>query len=445
MTPTGATPRVCSVVGAGLTGGLLAVRLARAGHPVTLYDRRPDPRTEGGRGEGRSINLALSTRGLDALDSIGVGDAVRAEAVEMRGRMMHDRAGELTFQPYGVRADQVLRSVNRDELNRLLLDAADAEPLITARFDLTVDDVDLDAGQLVLGDGSRVESGVVFGADGAYSAVRGRLQRSGRFSYEQDYLEHGYKELTIPPGTDGRHRLDPGALHIWPRGAHMMIALPNIDGSFTCTLFWPFDGDGGFEEIDAPDEVIDTFSAQFPDVLAVMPDLVEEYLANPVGSLVTIRCSPWNLDDKALLIGDAAHAVVPFYGQGANAALEDCLLIMDELERHGDDWAGAFATFATARRPDTDALADLALDNFIEMRDHVASRLFLAHTALERTVHRRFPRLLVPLYTMVTFSRLPYREAVRRAHRQRVMLRVVVVLALLVLAALAITIIGALT
>lgn len=432
------------MVGAGLTGCLLAVRLAQAGNTVTLYDRRPDPRGVDGRGEGRSINLALSTRGLDALDSIGLGDQVRAGAVEMSGRMMHDRAGQLTFQPYGVHDAEVLRSVNRDELNRLLVEAAGAEPSLTMRFDCEIDDVDLDARQLVLADGSTVDAGVVFGADGAYSAIRGRLQRSGRFSYEQDYLEHGYKELTIPPDADGAHRLDPDALHIWPRGAHMMIALPNADGSFTCTLFWPYVGEGGFEKIDTPDEVTATFEAQFPDAVAVMPDLVDDYLANPVGSLVTIRCSPWNLDDRVLLVGDAAHAVVPFYGQGANAALEDCLIVMDEIDRHGDDWAAAFAAFAETRKPDADALADLALDNFIEMRDHVASRLFLAQSALERSVHRRFPSLLVPLYTMVTFTRLPYREAVRRARRQRLALRIAVIVSILAVAALVILILGAL-
>ena len=280
----------------------------------------------------------------------------------------------------------------------------------------------------------------IFGCDGAYSAVRSRLQRTGRFSYEQEYLEHGYKELTIPSGAGGGPRLDPHALHIWPRGAHMMIALPNLDGSFTCTLFWPYAGAGGFETIDTRDEVLDTFRRQFPDAVPVMPDLVDEYLANPVGSLVTIRCAPWYRDDRALLVGDAAHAVVPFYGQGANAALEDCLLVMDEIDRHDADWAAAFRSFAERRKPDTDALADLALDNFIEMRDHVASRWFLAHSALERAVHRRLPSLLVPLYTMVTFSRLPYGEAVRRARRQRIVLRIV----LIALAALvAVVVVGA--
>jgi kynurenine 3-monooxygenase len=259
---------------------------------------------------------------------------------------------------------------------------------------------------------------VVIGADGAYSAVRGRLQRTDRFRYEQDYLEHGYKELTIPAAPDGAPRIATDALHIWPRGGHMMIALANPDASFTCTLFWPFGGPSGFEVIDTAPEVQDVFARDFADALGLIPDLAEQYLRNPTGSLVTIRCAPWNHGGRALLIGDAAHAVVPFYGQGANAALEDVSILLDALEATDDDWAAAFASFAEQRKPDADALAELALDNFVEMRDKVASRRFRLVTRLRQYAERLFPRRYVPLYEMVTFSRTPYAAAVARAERQ---------------------------
>ena len=408
------------VAGAGLTGSLAAVRLARAGHRVELVEKRPDLRSAD-HDQGRSINLALSTRGIDALERVGLAEQMLAGGIPMRGRMMHATDGALTFQPYGRRPEHSIVSVSRDDLNRVLLDAADAEAAVTTHFGRGVVDVDPDGPRVTVGTGNGDEEGLdpelVVGADGAYSAVRRQLLRHVRSSYSEDELEHGYKELTIPPSPGGSHRLDPNALHIWPRGSHMMIALPNPDGSFTCTLFWPFDGPIGFERIDEAGEVTNVFASQFPDALELMPDLSTEYLTNPTSTLVTIRCRPWHYRDTVILLGDAGHAVVPFYGQGANAALEDVTILMDELAA-GHDRATAFEAFFETRKPDADALADLALDNFVEMRDRVASRWFLATKRVKAILADLLPGRFEPLYTMVTFSRRPYAEAVAKAERQ---------------------------
>ena len=283
------------VVGAGLTGSLLAIRLARRGIPVDLYDRRPDLRIND-VDQGRSINLALSTRGLDAMARVGLAEIVQRSGVPMRGRMIHHRDAELRFQPYGTRPEHHLLSVSRDGLNIALLDAVDREPLVRTHFSARVRDVDLHSTSLILENGensSSVPHEVVYGADGAYSAVRSRLQRTDRFSYEQAYLEHGYKELTIRPDAAGGFRMEPNALHIWPRGSHMLIALPNADGTFTCTLFWPFEGDVGFDRIDTDDEILAVFEEQFPDALELMDGLAEQYRTNPTSSIVTVTCRPW--------------------------------------------------------------------------------------------------------------------------------------------------------
>ena len=428
------------VVGGGLTGALAAIRLHDAGHSVSLHERRADLR-RGGQHQGRSINLALSTRGIDALDHVGLAPTLREQAVPMRGRMLHGRDRTLTFQPYSANPAHVLLSVSRDGLNALLLDAVDQRRIVT-HFGHRLVDIELRSSRAVFETASDADApvhepfDVLIGADGAYSAVRNRMQRIERFSYEQTYLEHGYKELTIPARPDGGFPMEPNALHIWPRGDHMMIALPNEDGSFTCTLFWPYGGKVGFERVDTEQEVRDTFVEQFPDAVDLMPDLVGDYLHNATSSLVTIRCGPWFVDDRILLLGDAAHAVVPFYGQGANAALEDVTIFMDLLAAHDDTWGATMREFYELRKPDTDALADLALDNFVEMRDRVASRLFRLRARAEQQAHRWVPRWVTPLYEMVTFSRTPYVDAVARARRQSTIIdRVLLALAAVVLIA----------
>ena len=423
------------IVGGGLTGALAAIRLHEAGHLVSLYERRDDLRTSREH-QGRSINLALSTRGLDALDRVGLSEVLRQQAIPMRGRMLHGRDRSVTFQPYSADPRNVLLSVSRDGLNATLLDAVD-ERQVTTHFDHRLVDIQLRTAHAVFettGATVRAPFDAMIGADGAYSAVRSRLQRTDRFSYEQTYLEHGYKELTIPARADGSYAMDPHALHIWPRGGHMMIALPNGDGSFTCTLFWPYGGPVGFERVDSEREVRDTFLEQFPDAVDLMPQLTDEYLRNATSSLVTIRCGPWFLDDRIVLLGDAAHAVVPFYGQGANAALEDVTIFMELLAAHDGDWGSTMATFYAKRKPDADALADLALDNFVEMRDRVASPLFRLRARAEQRAHRWAPRWITPLYEMVTFSRMPYVDAVARAKRQtQIVDRLLVALAALLL------------
>jgi len=411
-----------TIVGAGLAGPLMAVYLARAGRPVELYEKRPDPR-KGEAEAGRSINLALSTRGIHALERVGAAEGVMKTVTPMYGRLMHAIDGSLTHQPYGTEAGQAINSVSRIGLNIALLDLAESYPGVRIHFDRTCAGMDLETGALEMRAGAdgtieTVSTRHVIAADGAFSAIRAAMQRRERFNYDQLYLEHGYKELTIPPGSDGRPRLRNDVLHIWPRGQFMMIALPNRDGSFTCTLFWPFEGPNSFAALTDRAAVLAFFEATFPDAVPLMPDLAEQYLANPSSPLCTIRCSPWHHGDRAVLLGDAAHAVVPFYGQGMNASFEDCRILAECLERRGDDVEKAFEEYGRLRKPDCDALRDLALQNFVEMRDRVASRFFLFRKRLGKTMHKAFPGAFVPLYSMVTFSNIPYAEAVRRSDRQ---------------------------
>lgn len=429
------------VVGGGLGGSLMAIYLARRGFQVDVYEVRPDPRTQGDVG-GRSINLAISNRGLDALSRAGIADRVLDMAVPMRGRMMHAESGRLTFQPYGSDASQVINSVSRAGLNMALLETAEALDGVRVAFGNKCTDVDLDGGAVTLvdtsGEARTVTADRVVGADGAYSAVRRQLLRLDRFDYQQAYLDHGYKELVIPPTAVGQFAMDPNALHIWPRGGYMMIALPNADRSFTCTVFWPFQGPNSFAGIRDAADLTQFFERSFADALPLMPTLVQDYFGNPVGSLVTVRCRPWHFRDRVVLLGDASHAVVPFYGQGANASFEDCIVLDQAIGKHEPDRARAFAAYEAARRPHVDVLADLAIANFVEMRDLVASRTFLARKKLEEALHRVFPRWFVPLYSMVTFSRLPYGEAVARDRRQRLVVKLAAFAAVtIVIAALA--------
>ena len=408
-----------AIVGAGLSGPLLAIFLARRGHRVTLYERRPDPRRVD-LDAGRSINLALSVRGIDALERAGLAEAVLARALPMRGRILHDTSGGLAFQAYSADGRHAINSVSRAGLNRQLVEAAGAAPEVDLRFDHRLTGLDHERGELRFDtpDGPVVaEHDVIVGADGAYSVVRERLTHVEGTNFSQQFLPWGYKELAIPPRDRG-FALDPGALHIWPRGGSMMIALPNVDRSFTATLFWPNDGPSGFAGLDTDDAISARFRRDYSDALALMPDLPAQFREHPVGALVTVHCWPW-VRGRTALIGDAAHAIVPFYGQGMNCAFEDVVELDRCLAETGDDWSAALPRYAERRRPNADAIAELALDNFVEMRDRVASPVFRARKRAEHALERRLPEQFVSLYELVSFSTVPYAETRRRASHAR--------------------------
>lgn len=409
------------IAGAGLVGSLLACQLGRRGYRVTLCERRPDPRAAGFVG-GRSINLALSCRGIAALDRMGLAQAVLESSIPMTGRMLHDPAGKLTLQAYSSNPADAIQSISRSDLNLILLRAASEIPGVRLAFNARCVGADLDApaiDALIGGERTRIAGDFVIGCDGAFSAVRAEMQMQDRFNYTQSYLDHGYKELTIPPAADcgvdpslhNGFAMNPGALHIWPRGHFMMIALPNADRTFTCTLFWPFDGPGSFAELAATGDIRGYFDRHFPDASRLMPMLEHHYAANPIGSLVTVRCSPWQRNGKTLLLGDAAHAIVPFYGQGMNAGFEDCRLLDEALDAHGGDLHAAIESFAASRIPAANAIADMALENFVEMRDSVSDPMFLLRKRVEHALHRHAPERYMPLYNLVSFSNIPYDEA----------------------------------
>jgi kynurenine 3-monooxygenase len=409
------------LVGSGLAGGLLAAYLGRRGYEVDLYERRADPR-EGNIVGGRSINLAISTRGIHALEQIGIADEALQHAIPMRGRMIHDKSGVLHFAPYDVDPKKCINSIGRAALNTTVIEAAQRYPNVRVHFNHKCTDVDLETPtvQLETEHGQLAAPGdAVIGVDGAFSAVRKSMQqKTGNFQYNESYLAHGYKELTIPPGADGSWRMEKNALHIWPRKSFMMIALPNPDGSFTCTLFWEFEGPRSFATTKSDDDVRRFFEEEFPDGVPLMPTLLDDFENNPTGSLVTIRCAPWYYRDKVCLVGDAAHAVVPFYGQGMNAAFEDCVVLDECLGQFPNNREHAFADYFYRRKENADALADLAIGNFIEMRDKTASKTFRAKRKLDHFLEAALPGNYLPLYTMVTFTRIPYAEAARRAQRQ---------------------------
>jgi kynurenine 3-monooxygenase len=411
------------LIGSGLAGGLLGAYLGRRGYDVDLYERRADPR-EGNIVGGRSINLAVSTRGIHALEQLGIADDVLKHAIPMRGRMIHDKSGSLHFAPYDVDPKKCINSIGRAALNTTVIEAAQRYPNVRVHFNHQCTDVDLESATAQLLDTettntSAVRSDAVIGVDGAFSAVRQSMQKKlEKFEYDESYLAHGYKELTIPPGPDGSWQMEKNALHIWPRKSFMMIALPNPDGSFTCTLFWEFEGPRSFATTKTDDEVRRFFDKEFTDAVPLMPALLEDFRQNPTGSLVTIRCGPWFYRDKVALVGDAAHAVVPFYGQGMNAAFEDCVVLDECLAEFPDNRKRAFREYFFRRKENADALANLAVQNFIEMRDKTASRAFRAKKKLDHLLEGLLRGIYLPLYTMVTFTRIPYAEAARRARIQ---------------------------
>ena len=424
-----------AIVGAGLTGALLATMLGRRGYDVAVYERRSDPRATGAE-RGRSINLAISTRGLTALRHVGLEERVLARGLLMKGRMIHAVDGEQEYQPYSADGEHGINSISRGELNAVLLDAAEELPNVTLRFDHRLTALDIDTREMTFAapEGTvDVSADAIIGSDGAFSVVRRAMQSRDGFDYSQDYLSHSYKELTIP-AVDGDFALDPGALHIWPRGASMMIALPNLDKSFTATLFWPRKGPASFEDIDTPEKARRYFDDNYPDASELMPNLEEDYRLHPIGSLLTVRCAPWNAGGVAL-IGDAAHAIVPFYGQGANAGFEDCIELVQQLELHAGNWEPALATYASIRKPQGDAIADLALHNFIEMRDLVSTPSYQIVHRTEQLLNRALGDRYKTRYEMVSFSTTPYAEIEPTVRKQRTVVGVATAVGLAALAA----------
>lgn len=408
-----------AIVGAGLVGSMLSIYLAKRGYKVSVFERRSDMRAHS-VDAGRSINLALSNRGIKSLEEIGLAHQMKTASVPMHGRMIHDIHGKRNFQAYG-KEGQFINSVSRSGLNKVLMTEAEARG-VSFFFDRRCAGVDLKETSLSLvfnGTTEQRKFDIIIGADGAFSAVRGAMQITDRYDYSQDYIDHGYKEFTIPPGMDGKYQMEENALHIWPRESFMLIALPNPDRSFTCTLFFPFDGKPSFESLKDPNDFFDFFLETFPDAVPLMPSLLEDLKDNPTSSLLTVRCHPWAIHNT-MLIGDAAHAIVPFYGQGMNAGFEDCRILNNLLNDHDDDWTKVMPLFQETRKPDADAIAKLALANFIEMRDLVADADFVLRKKIEAKLHELYPDKWIPLYSMVTFHEdIRYSEALKTGLKQQ--------------------------
>jgi kynurenine 3-monooxygenase len=409
------------IVGAGLAGSLQAILMAKKGYDVSVFERRTDLR-KAKLIAGRSINLALSHRGWKALELAGIADDIHEIAIPMYKRCMHALDGTLTYQAYG-KEDEAIYSVSRGGLNQKLMNLADQYPSISYYFNRKCTDIDLDTNTLLFDNSETKEKekhklDKVFATDGAFSAVRMRMQKSTLFDYSQKYLDHGYKELVIPANEDGSHKLDKNCLHIWPRGEFMMIALGNLDGSFTCTLFFPMKGEVSFESLTTPELITAFFNKTFPDAVAMMPNLMTDYMENPTSSLIMVRCTPWNYKEDVVLIGDAAHAIVPFYGQGMNCAFEDCTVFHEMHEEVGGNWDGLLDRFSEKRVPEGNAILDLALQNYIEMRDLTADPEFLLQKKIEAKFSKLYPEKWTPLYSQVTFSHTPYSQALRNGKLQ---------------------------
>ncbi len=413
-------PRRVAIVGGGLAGSLLALALSERGHAVDVYERREDPRVDGAEG-GRSINLGLSKRGIQALTEVGLIDVVMPLTVVMRGRVVHAPDGGTRFQPYGKNRGEVLYSIDRSELIRLLLDRAERQPGVTLHFDHRLVGVDKDRRELEIETGGvsrHVSAEWVICADGAFSRGRPDMQRGMRADYHQEYLEWGYKELTLAAGPDGASVIDQTALHVWPRAHGLFVSHPNRDGSHTLTLFLPHQGPDSFETTKTPDDIRTLFQKYFPDLLPMLPGLVEQWTSRPTGALITTKTAPWRFEDWMVLVGDSAHAVYPFYGQGMNSAFEDCSALLSALKAHGGDRAVAFAAYEQARRPQTDVLMELSKANFIELRQKVSSPWFIARKRLDVALNRLMPKIWLPIYTMVSHTTMPYAVARARALKQ---------------------------
>ncbi len=397
-----------TIVGAGLVGSLLSIYLAKKGYKVNIFERRPDMRTTN-ISAGKSINLALSDRGWRGLEGVGIADEIKKIAIPMYGRFIHHKDGSNAYQPYG-KDNQAIYSVSRADINMKLMDLAEQQANVKIHFDKRCTTIDRHKLESSFEDNNTkitetIQSDLLFGADGAFSAARLNMQlHNDRFEYNQHYIESGYKELIIPPGKNGEFLLEKNALHIWPRGSFMMIALPNPDGNFTCTLFLPFEGERSFEKLKTKEAVKQFFDEEFASAVPLMPTLIEDFMDNPVSSLVTVKCFPWTFDHKIGLIGDAAHAIVPFYGQGMNCGFEDCVVLNDLISKHNDNWEKIFPEYQSLRKPDADAIADLAVGNFIEMRDKTADPKFLLQKKIEAAFSKNHPDKWIPLYSMVTYT-----------------------------------------
>ncbi|MBA3986648.1 MAG: FAD-dependent monooxygenase [Flavobacteriales bacterium] len=414
------------IIGAGLCGSLLALRMAQRGYDVQLIEKRPDLRKVN-IGAGRSINLAFSDRGMKGMKLVGLGEKVKELCIPMLGRMIHDKEGNTFLSAYSGRENEYINSISRTDLNALLLDEAEKMPNVTIIFNHSCLDVDLENAKASFFDEDNkteitLQAEIVIGADGAGSVVRKSmfLHRKFLFSFSQNFLTHGYKELSFPPTEDGGFATEKGALHIWPRGENMVIALPNLDGSFTVTLFLSYsEGEYNFDNLTIPERVREYFQKEYPDALALMPELETEFFQNPVGPLGTVKCYPWSSYGKTLLIGDAAHAIVPFYGQGMNASFEDVVVFDEIIDQYEGNWHKVFTEYEKVRKKDTDAIADLAVDNFHEMKEHTASAIFQEKRKLETTFEKEFPLEYYSKYSLVTFKEdIPYSEAMRQGRAQ---------------------------
>jgi len=409
------------LIGAGLAGPLLATYLAQRGYSVEIFERRPDMRKES-ISAGRSINLALSTRGNHALKEVGLYDKIKPNTIPMKGRMIHDLNGNTHLQPYGQKENEVIFSVSRAQLNMDLMTLAEETGKVTIRFNHQLLSADLEQNKLLFQLSNSLEEielpfNRVIGCDGSASILRKSIVEKADIQYVKKPLGHGYKELTIPPLKSGKFRIEPNALHIWPRGNHMLIALPNNDCSFTCTLFFPMTGATSFETVKTEKDILDLFQSQFHDAIKLIPNLVEDFQKNSTGDLASVYCKPWHLGDKALLIGDAAHAVVPFFGQGMNASFQDCSTLAKLMGQNKNDWKTIFNTFSSVQVENGHAIADMAIENYLEMRDHVNDTEYKKRRNVELKLERMFPGQFIPRYSMVSFHQIPYAEVYQRGEK----------------------------
>tara|TARA_A100001015_G_scaffold277853_1_gene337447 strand:- start:461 stop:1807 length:1347 start_codon:yes stop_codon:yes gene_type:complete len=419
-----------TVVGAGLVGSLLSIFLANRGYNINVYERRKDKRKNIDFSS-RSINLALSHRGWKALNKVGLENKVKQISIPMYRRVMHSIDRKLTFQPYG-KKNQAIFSVPRGKLNTLLVNTAEKLELVNFYFNKKCIDIDLEKSISKFEDTLTesiisVSSDHIIGADGFYSKVRSVMQKTHRFNYQQKFIDHGYKEIEIPPNADGTHKLELNALHIWPRGNFMLIALPNLDGSFTCTLFFPYEGEISFSSLETNDQIFNFFKKTFPDVLDLVPDLIDQYKTNPTSPLGIIRCYPWVINDKVLLIGDSSHATVPFYGQGMNSGFEDCYIFDQLIDKYQNNWTNLFDKYQNERKKNGDAIQDLSMYNFIEMRDRTGDGNFLLQKRIEKKFSEKYPNKWLPLYSMVTFSDISYSEALKIGKKQENIMKKILV------------------